>query len=794
MNNEATPTSDSSLLFPAIIAFTVAFATLLLQLVQTRIYGVVFWNHMVYFIISVALLGFGISGTWLAFGANSRVARVLTFRNAGLAFAASTIVACLFAPRAGISIAAFVVRSPRVVQLLLTYSVAVLPYFFGGWMLGSVFRDHAKRIHLLYFVDLVGAALGCLFFLALMQPLGAIHLVLICCAVVALPPLVADIRKRANIGMLVGVCAVLGVLAVNAPRLNAAIQPEATKAFNRLYQDMDDVDEKVWELSEWNPISRIDVMSAVIRSGKQIRFIGSKIILIDGDAWTPIATGGYWNDPIDIERVPVSGPEGPLYFKIGDLENVLVIGTGGGMDVAMALRDGAEHIDAVEINPTTYRIMKEEYREASDDLMYSKGVTSYNEEGRSFVRRSDKKYDLITITGVDTFAAINSGAYVLSENYLYTIEAFKDYLSHLTEDGILNITRWDHFAETPRLFVVCYEALREMGYENPERHIIVQGGGRATLLARLTPFSDEEIRGFGDNLTQGDEKMFYPSHPDHVPIAEIVLYVEARQAGTEEEFLDLLSYDISAVRDDSPFFFHFDKRVDLRRVFNERAYQDYIRGHWPSFILFSLLAFSLTAVCVFMFLPLAHRGRPPIPDFVRWLVFFSCLGISFIFVEIALMQRFALLLGHPSRSLALVLSSLLFFAGIGSYACGRFKFNLKVTLLILAVLLVATAYTYPIIIEAALGWSLFLRGVVAVALVAPVAFFMGMPFPTGLRHVSQSGEEAVPWMWGINGGTTVVGSILAIILAIWGSFTLVLLIATGGYLLALAMYVGLADR
>ncbi len=785
--------ATQSLLYPMAVSFTVAMATLLLQLVQTRIYSVVFWNHLVYFIISVALLGFGISGTWLAFGPDSRLARLLSLRNAAICFVVTALVSSLLVSQISISIAWLGASFPRTVQLILAYSTALLPYFFGGWMLGSVFRDYAARIHILYFADLVGAGLACLMFLLMIGPLGAIHLVLITCALVAIPPLVNGIRNTSNKVALVGITITLVGLGAFESKINAGIQPEPTKAFSLMYESLEPGDTKNWEFSEWNSISRIDVASAELGPDREQPQLEQKVVFIDGDAWTGIAEGEWWKQRPERDVARWTDYLGPYYFTEPTFDSALIIGTGGGGDVAHALQFGAQSVDAVEINPTTYRLLLEEYLEANDRLLDSPGVRAYNEEGRSFVARTDQLYDVITMTGIDTFAAINSGAYVLSENYLYTLEAMHDYLSHLTDDGILNITRWLHHAETPRLFVVCYETLLRLGIEDPGKHIIVQGSDRATIMIKMKPFSPEEIREYGDHVAAAGAQMYYPEHAAHTVNPLIEDYVQARANGTQDQFFDDLDYDITPVSDDSPFFFHFDKPRTLYKALTGQDIADFVRGQWPSFTLFTLLGFTFIAVVIFMLVPLMRRSHPRVPGFARWLAYFTCLGVSFIFIEIAMMQRFALLLGHPARSLAVVLSSLLIFAGIGSMLRGALNVNLTRALGVLAVMLLLVAYVYPVIIEAALGLSLFARSLLTIALVAPPALIMGMPFPSGLQSVSRHGSDSVAWMWGVNGGSTVLGSILAIIIAIWGSFTLVILTATAGYLLALVLFASL-DR
>lgn len=778
---------NGSLLYPMLVAMSTALSTLLLQLVQTRIYGVVFWNHLVYFIISIALLGFGISGTWLAFGKDTRLARLLTLRNAALAFVVSAIVSSLIAPQAAISLASALSRTDRLFELLIAYSVAVLPYFFAGWMLGSIFRDWSEDIFALYFIDLVGAGIGCLLFLAAIQPLGAIRLVLLCCLFVAVPPLIFDTDKRTRPMWLLGLLILLLGINFFESAINKSIQPEGTKSFTRLYGELEEGEERIWEFSEWNAISRIDVARGDM-SPERARThpqLAQRIIFIDGDAWTRIVEDESWLDPTTEENRIRVGPRGAFYFFPDGLDAALIIGSGGGPDVTLTLFAGAKSIDAVEINPTTHRLLMNEYREESHDLFYQPGVRSFREEGRSFVRRSKKRYDLISMTGIDTFAALNSGAYVLSENYLYTVEAVKDYVEHLSDRGLLNITRWLHRAETSRLFIVCYEALAQMGYEEPERHIILHGNRRASILVRREPFTDEEIAGFAAYQLREGSNVLFPALPDHEPLPLIAAYVEARQGNEHKAFLANLDIDVSPVTDDSPFFFHFDRPGrHMLAVLDSTRPTDFIRGNWPSLTLYSLLVFTIVASGVFMLLPLVHRGRPRIPGFGLWVLYFSCLGVSFIFIEIALMQRFALLLGHPSRALAYVLASLLIFSGIGSYLRGALGLRIKVCLGALALLVVATAFVYPAIIDLALGWNLGARAALTVGLVAPLGILMGMPFPSGIHRVSQFGAESVPWMWGVNGGTTVVGSILAIIIAINANFSTVLLLGAAGYAMA----------
>jgi len=773
-----------SILRPAVMTFCVASATLLLQMAQTRIYSVVFWNHLVYFIISIALLGFGISGTWLSFGESTRGARVLTFSKAAWSFAVSAAFSCLLVPKLGISIAEILHDATALLQLLFTYAAAVFPFFFAGWILGMIYRDHARSIHALYFADLFGAAAGCLLFLGLIGPMGAVGLVVVTCALGALPVIALSQRASAAWGSAAALALGLALLFIARDRFEAAIVPEPTKSFNTLYADLTSDDAKVVEFSKWNTMSRTNVVST--RKNPEV-----KRIFLDGDAWTPMVVNPpAVYPPFNPQQDRLLSYQSPYLLRPGP-ESVLIIGSGGGADIRQALRGGATKIDAVEINPSTVHLVLNEYRAVNNDHFRRPGVTLWKEEGRSFVRRSGRTYDVIMLNAIDTFAALNAGAYMLSENYLYTVDAVKDYLARLSPKGILCIARWEHDAESLRLFVVILEALKEMGYPEPEKHIQAHSSDYwLAVLASPTAFSEEELAVMDHQIRIMSGTPYYPLAAN---LRETLLqraineYAETFTNNRHEAFLAEYRFDVRPVRDDSPFFFHYERSRNLQEILSAREVPDLVRGYWGSATLMVLLVVMLTAVIVFMFVPLLGRQRGSLPRFPAWLAYFALLGLSFIFVEIALMQRFALLLGHPSRSVALVLAALLFFAGVGSYSRERFGVRLTPALGVLVLLLVLTAFLYPKLTVLALGFPLWLRGLVTVILVAVPAVLMGMPFPWGIRAVSGCSKESVPWMLGVNGGCTVLGSILAIICAMNANFTTVLVLAALGYLCAMVL-------
>lgn len=771
---------------PALTAFAVSLAVILLQLVQTRIFSVVFWNHLVYFIVSIALLGFGVSGTWLAFGRQTFLARYLTPPTATAAFVVAALFSSLLLPVLSVSTPWLTQDGQRIPVLLLIYSVAILPYFFAGWILGTLFRDHAEQMHRLYFADLVGAGLGCVIFLVLLAPLGASRLIVVACAATLLPFLASfltNTRARVTGGLVI---AALVIVASFGDRIDRSIRPESSKNLVADYSDLAPDDGVVIAFSEWNPVARIDVVT----TQKQPN---SRRIYMDGGAFTPVVSS-----PPD--RPPAINPSADRmisylapYLVKPRPAATLVIGSGGGFDVWQAMRAGSQRIDAVELNSTTARLGRGENRAFSNGLFDRPGVTVFNQDGRSFARAQSSRYDLIVIDGIDTFAALNAGAYVLSENYLYSVEAFVDYLGRLAPDGVLAVTRWFQLNEATRVFTTAIAALERLGVQRPASHVIVLAYRRnseewASFLISPTPFPDDLAGRIRNDLERSGGTIAFPVSGR--PTAEIPRalagYAQFAAEGRAERYFTLFPYDVRPTSDDSPFFFHYEKWRDALAVVTNLKDGNWIRGNWPSLTLFSLSLFSLIAVILFILLPLlARRGRgASVPHFPAWVVFFTCLGVSFIFVEIALMQRFALLLGHPSLSLAVVLGVLLVSAGIGSLMSNRIGARLPATLAILAALIMAAAFIYPAITTWALALPYSWRVAMVVALVVPLGVLMGMAFPSGIAAVARSGPEGVPWMWGINGGTTVLGSLLAIIIAMASGFTLVLTLAAAGYAIA----------
>ncbi len=453
------------------LIFGTSALVLMLQLLQSRILAVQFWHHLVYFVITMGFIGFAASGTYLSISKRIQTVADRQFYAiclVGLALGilvSRVILAVLPTSHFGF------LDLGSILPLTAAYTALMIPYFFAGLLVGGALRREPKAGGTLYFASLAGSAAGCLGFVALIRPLGAPILLQFVFLTAAIPALLLwrpnPKRTAASVGGLAVATLILGVLPV---------QPDRGKQYWSF-------PEEPVEFTEWNSISRIDVISSA-------RMPSKKFILIDGDAKAPmfrlplLAQGGapvVLDTPHRNALYTVAHPSAP--------DRVLVIGVGGGADVLTATLHGARSVDAVEINPTSARIVKDDYADFVGHLFSREGVTLYNEDGRSFAARSSNRYDAIMLFAVDSLAASSTGAYVLMENYLYTSEAFRRYWELLSDRGVLQIGRWHHPkapSESLRVFTQAYEVLGAAGVKDPGRHLAVVGDP----LSDGAPFAD----------------------------------------------------------------------------------------------------------------------------------------------------------------------------------------------------------------------------------------------------------------------------------------------------------------
>ncbi|MGH9631427.1 MAG: hypothetical protein ACRD7E_24245, partial [Bryobacteraceae bacterium] len=523
------------------------------------------------------------------------------------------------------------------------------------------------------------------------------------------------------------------------------------------------------------------------------------LMFIDADASTGIANFDFDNlSEREKKDLFYQGPGFPYQVRPG--AKTLIIGPGGGWDVARALASGSTDITGVEINPIIARtIMQEQFPEYSRGLYHRPEVDIVVEDGRSFIRRSREKYDVIQATLVDTWASTAAGAFALSENNLYTTNAFYDYLSHLSDRGILAFTRWgfDPPRESLRLISLAKVALSKLGEHDHDRHIIVvrEGGAEQlagfgasdTVLISRKPFSPEDLARAREAIAKSPN-MHAVYFPDETIPNE---FNQLLRTDNPEAFYENYQYDVSPVSDDRPFFFYTVQPRDLIEfIRNPTGSADYkINRAVP--LLFGLMGVSILATLVILLLPpLLLGSRLPQESGVRrFLLYFICIGTGYILIQVALIQKFIMLLGQPTYALTVIIFSMLISSGIGSYmskrVLGGSDRRLGAALIVVAVLVACLAVLAPVVTNGAIAWPLWAKLAVTALVIAPAGFAMGMPFPTGLARLEVVHSPSVRWAWALNAASSVLGSATAIFLAIYLGLQTTLLV---GGLLYLAAY------
>jgi hypothetical protein len=749
-------------------------AALILELAITRIFSVVFYYHFAFLAISIALFGLGAGGIF----------SYLAARSSGTLFSKLGVLSVLNS-LAVVGCLAFLLSrrgDPGYWTLAGVYFLSALPFFFSGVVISLVISEGIKRIGRVYFFDLLGAGAGCLALIPLLNTLGGPNTVLAAAVLYAAAAAVWFSQTGQTKGRAVSAGLALALVALVILNVKVAII-DVRFAKGRALKDE--------RFVKWNSFSRVALAPDPVWNGLSI--------VIDADASTGIPRYDLDNlSPKDRQDLLYKGPGLPYLLRPG--AKTLVIGAGGGYDIARALASGSRDVTGVEINPIIARtIMRERFPDLSRRLYFRPEVRLVIEDGRRFVRRTRERYQVIQATLVDTWAATVAGAFALSENSLYTVEAFRDYLSHLTPDGVLAFTRWglEPPRESLRLVTLATEALKSLGQREPPRHIAVlrEGtekdlagwGATDTILIARLPFSPDDLTRLRRAArAAGLHLLYLPGDSGANAFARLLTASDPRT------FQRTYPYDISPVTDDRPFFFYTVQPRDLWEFVKSasRRSADYkINRAVP--LLFSLVGVSVAATALILSLPpLVFRRRLPrekgVPAF---LLYFVAIGAGYIIVQVALIQKLVLFLGHPTYALTVVIFTMLIASGAGSLLSGRIVAlsipRLSSVLASGGAIVILLAWVIPVLGEAAVAWPFGLKVILTAVLVAAPAFWMGMPFPTGLALLELRHRSSVKLAWSLNAAASVMGSVLAIVMAIYGGLRLTLVAGGALYFCAL---------
>jgi hypothetical protein len=762
-----------------------SFSALLLELALTRLFSVVLFYHFAFLAISIALLGLGAGGVFAYLGKR----RLMRFETrqlmARLSAANALIVPCVLEVVLRIPVSLELSRQ-NFLRLTAMYLVSAIPFFVTGLEFSIVFARESAHIPRLYGADLTGGALACLGIVPLLNFLGGPNTILFAGAMAAAAGAVwATTSGMRKLTYLLA-AALLLVIGVN----------HAGRMIDVIYAKGVLRDSSWVEFARWNAISRVEVDDQG----------NAKAIVIDADASTYImnADPRQWQGTVWQKNLMAAPPA---------LANVLrphgafaIIGPGGGVDVLRAVANGSPDVTGIEINPIIANtIMRGRYADYAYHLYERPGVHIHVTDGRSFIRNAGQQYDVVQMTLVDTWASTAAGAFALSENSLYTVEAFQEYFEHLKPDGMIAITRWEFQQprEALRVVSVAIDALHSLGVQNPARNFIVvsegdldEDGIPVVVLAKKSAFTPEEEAAVRAHLENRDLAALYlPSDPGDNAFSALIAsndpYAFARQ----------YAYNVAPVNDNAPFFFF---TVKLGQLFHQAGLQQGIdwKVNLGVAVLGMVLLISLLAVLAFLIVPLAVRGGGGRQHTTR-LLYFIAVGLGYILVEIAFIQRFVLFLGHPTYALTVVVFLLLLASGGGSLASRRWlgeSRNAWFALLGIVAVLLLYVWILPGLLNALVGLPFVAKLLVSALLLAPLGFAMGMPFPTGLKALAsfpapefppaennQLADNAVEWAWAMNAASSVLGSVLAMVIAIQYGLSVTLACGAAAYFVALLL-------
>ncbi len=754
------------------------------------------WYHFAFMSISLALLGGAVAGVFVYLFAHRLPAERVQKHLGWSTLLFSVTIAVCFVLFLQIPFHVNLLRPPlrpqAVLRLAVIYLDLAVPFFLGGVGITLALSRWNEKVGRVYFSDLLGAGIGCLLSVLALNQLGGPGAILGAALIAGLSALLfgSGRQRWLSAGWLVLLLTLL------AFRNQASfLHIVSTKA-----GDIDQ--ERIFE--RWNSFSRVTVhehwtpypfgwgMSLIHQEPDP----GHRLLLIDSSAGTPIQRFNGDLNTIQFLRDDVTS----FAYYLLDQLNVLVIGPGGGRDVLTALVFGSGQVTGVELNPAIIEAVRNDFGEYSGRVYDQPGVQVVVDDARRFIAGSSDRYDLIQASVIDTWAATTAGAFALSENGLYTREAFQSYYQHLKPAGILSVSRWylqDQPAETLRLILLGMEAWEREGVAQPAEHVMVVVNpenwlapeAMATALFKRSPFTREQVeRAQQEAERLGFVLLYAPGLPaEDNPAAAAVLAPDRRA------YINAYPLDISPPTDDRPFFFSLAR---LGHLLNRDWYTSvvYRKSVEALNVLTSLLGIATVAAGLFVLGPLgvARRRQREAAGRSRWLAYFAMLGLGFMLVEIPVVQRMTLYLGHPTYALAVVLFSLLIFSGVGSLTTQQVAPIAAVRVLsqripVLMLLILLQAFAGPLLLKGTQTWPLALRIGTTVGMLAPLGFLMGMPFPLGWKWVSQNGAAATPWLWGINGALSVVGSVLAALASIQLGFRATMLLGLVAYGLAWAV-------
>lgn len=723
----------------------VSISLFIYQVILNRIYSALFWYHYTFLITSFAILGLGIGGI-IAYNQSQKNGDFKTH---------SLYKVILLLSISYIFSLGIIYLLPFQNNILIYLILATLPFIIGGYFLSTVFEEFGAISNKLYFADLIGSALGSIAVLFSLNNIGIYRSVILICIISIIASLLLNAKFKNKMLLGIGILTLFLIELFLPNKYVYSIEQNFIGFITNKTKTLGSIAKSNQKAkivyTKWNAFSRTDVVKIEGNNSEMI-------VTIDGTANAPMyrfdgkkSSLSKYKD--DIEYLP---------FSFGNNHKALIIGPGGGRDILYALAGNSKKITGVEINTSSIDAVKH-FKEFNGDIYNRPEVKIYGEDGRNFVRKSKENYDVVFLSLVMTNASQNIG-YALSENYLFTVEALKDYIKHLTNNGKIAFLAHDE-EDMSKLIATIFRALNKNGIairEVPKymaiftKEVELMHGNEhihyPLIIVKNTPFSQLESKKLKETADKGKIiPLYIPYVNDNGP-----LYHINKGHLSLIQFEEAFSFSVTPATDDKPYFYDFSKGIS------------------PVLIIIFLLVILGSVI---LFTPIISQENIFKPS-----LYFGGLGIGYMLIEIPLIQKFILYLGHPVIAFNYILAGLLIGSGIGAYFSSAKVFNnlskkIYLPAFLVMVINIALASFLNLIFKITSDFSLVSKILISAILVMIQGFFMGMPFPKGIKMLSENKKKnyVIPVMWGLNGVMSVVGSVLSIMLSMEFGFTIAML-------------------
>lgn len=781
------------------LVFITSFSILGYEINFTRIFAYAQWHNLSALIITMALLGFGTSGSIIAMMQEKIEAD----------FSKHLFLAAMLFPlflSTGFIVSSKLDFNPyeisfslkQALHLFLYFLFMGISFFFGAVIICIAFLKH--KISSIYFVNLSGSATGVVFVLFLsffLHPYDITILIII----ISLVPLCL-LASQGNIKEVTG-SALVAFLTFTALFLSFSFPDAKQVSQYKPISGALNLPQAKLVHEAYSPLAVVQVVEANgLRSTAGLSLVSpfqvpvQKTIFFNGEAASPITP--YTGNPEEIKYVQYLTSYLPFHIIAPENRNqVLIIGSGGGESILRSLLAKFKKIDALEADQNVIDLMKHGFAQFSGNIYNLDRVEVLNLEARNFVKQTQKKYNLIELSMIDTYNAAASGVYALNESYLYTVESVKDYFNHLDDNGVLAITRWmvTPARDNLKLFNIVITALNGMGIDDPGNHLIaIRSLQTLTLVVLKKGASTDMVR---HTKSFAQERLFDLVYYPGISKKEVNQYIQLKTpvyyqgltnllSDKTRSFIDQYEFDISAATDNRPYFYNFFKPGVIGLILTYGPSQVPIT-EWGYLLLLIILVPVLLISILFILAPLLILKNHPKKMNFPILLYFSLIGAGFFFIEMPLIQKMILFLGHPVYSISVIISALLMFSGIGSYFSGklfRSRYRIFISTILITFFTCIYIFTMDNLFQELISLSFGPRLSIVIFLTAPLGFFMGIPFPAGLTILKEQDRFSIPWAWGVNGYFSVISILLATLLAIIFGFRSVLMIAVLCYLTA----------